>query len=181
MRALLITGSPNARSSTTALASVAADALRAAGVEIEILDLAGYGLSPVPGPETAAKAAGLREGVASADAVVLASPVYHAGYSAVLKTALDHLPDGSFDDKAVAVLAHGSGPRSGNVVCEQLRTVAKALGGWLIPTQVASCPDDFVTTATGGIAPADDIARRCEQVAAELIRCAHMLRGTVTL
>ncbi|WP_052681315.1 NADPH-dependent FMN reductase [Saccharothrix sp. ST-888] len=181
MRALLITGSPSFPSATAALAAVAADALRAAGAEADTLDLARYGLSPVPGPDTAAKVAALREAVEAAEAVVLASPVYHAGYSAVLKTALDHLPGGSFDDKAIAVLAHGSGPRSGNVVCEQLRTVAKALGGWLIPTQIASCPDDFVATVTGGNSPADEIVQRCEQLAAELSRCVHMLRGSVTL
>ncbi|MEU7135942.1 NADPH-dependent FMN reductase [Streptomyces sp. NPDC046261] len=163
MRALLISGSPNARSATTALAHVAGGALGELGATFRTLDLAEH-----PDPTT------WHRTVAQAGAIVLASPVHHAGYSGLLKTALDTLPGDAFADKAVGLLAHGSGPRTGNVVCEQLRTVAKALGGWVVPTQVAACPDDF-TTADGPAAPLAPLLARCRAMAGELHRCATML------
>ncbi|GAA3029636.1 hypothetical protein GCM10020000_02860 [Streptomyces olivoverticillatus] len=163
MRALLISGSPNPRSSTTVLARVVGGALSELGCTVRTVDLAEH-----PDPAT------LHRTVAHAGAIVLASPVHHAGYSGLLKTALDTLPGDAFADKAIGLLAHGSGPRTGNVVCEQLRTVAKALGGWVVPTQVAACPDDF-TAADGPAVPLTPLLERCRTVAGELHRCATML------
>ncbi|MFI9237117.1 NADPH-dependent FMN reductase [Streptomyces sp. NPDC053079] len=163
MRALLISGSPNPRSATTALAGVAGRALGELGATVHTVNLAEH-----PDPAT------LHRAVAHAGAIVLASPVHHAGYSGLLKTALDTLPGDAFADKAVGLLAHGSGPRTGNVVCEQLRTVAKALGGWVVPTQVAACREDF-TAADGPADPLAPLLARCRTMAAELHRCATML------
>ncbi|WP_052439416.1 NADPH-dependent FMN reductase, partial [Streptacidiphilus jiangxiensis] len=141
MRALLVNGSPNHPSATAAMAAVAAAALRDQGADVDVVDLAGFTTADVPD---------WRRAVADADAVLLATPVYHAGYSGRLKSALDLLPGDALTDKAVGVLAHGSGPRSGNVVAEQLRTVAKAMGGWVVPTQIAACPDDLIGAGDGG-------------------------------
>ncbi|MGW2331450.1 NADPH-dependent FMN reductase [Streptomyces sp. NPDC001700] len=165
MHALVLTGSPNPRSSTAALAVVAGRSLSALGSSVDTVDLS----SDDGGVE------GLRQAVAEADAVVLASPVHHAGYSGRLKTALDQLPPDAFSNRAVGLLSHGSGPRTGNVVCEQLRTVAKALGGWVVPTQVAGCPDDFGPGPGGTRGPNEDLLSRCDKLARELYRCATML------
>ncbi|UNO38558.1 NAD(P)H-dependent oxidoreductase [Streptomyces sp. MST-110588] len=200
MRALVITGSPHLKSSTAALAAVAGSALTALGATVRTMELGAPrgtarpadagGSADVAFPaghpdgtrDTGAlrhtvdgQAAQLRLAVADADAVVLASPVHHAGYSGLLKTALDQLSGDAFEDKAVGLLAHGSGPRTGNVVCEQLRTVAKALGGWVVPTQVAGCPEDFTTGPDAIRTPSPELLLRCRALAGELHRCATML------
>ncbi|MGY5128292.1 NADPH-dependent FMN reductase [Streptomyces nigrescens] len=172
MHALLINGSPRARSATAALAAVVEGALRARGATVSTVDLAtDAGRSPDARPAML-----LGDSAPRFDAVVLASPVHHASYSGLLKLTLDGLPGDWLADTAVGLLAHGGGPRSGSVVCEHLRTVAKSLGGWVVPTQVAACPDDFVRLADGTAAPDEPLLRRCHVLATELHRCATMLR-----
>ncbi|MCB5164665.1 NAD(P)H-dependent oxidoreductase [Streptomyces bambusae] len=168
MHALLISGSPRVGSGTAALAALVGDALRDRGATVTSLELA----EP--------SAPRLRCSPDRYDAVVLASPVHHASYSGLLKVALDDVPGDWLADTAVGLVAHGSGPRTGSVVCEHLRTVAKALGGWVAPTQIAACPADF-TPGPPGTAPLPDSAllRRCDALAAELHRCAAMLRAPV--
>ncbi|MFD8893751.1 NADPH-dependent FMN reductase [Streptomyces sp. NPDC059558] len=169
MHALLISGSPRAGSGTSALAALAGDALLARGATVTLLELA-----EPSGPR-------LRDVPRSYDAVVLASPVHHGSYSGLLKLALDGVPGDWLADTAVGLLAHGSGPRTGSVVCEHLRTVARALGGWVAPTQIAACPADFAPGPHGAPAPDASLLRRCETLAAELHRCARMLRTPAPL
>ncbi|MET9604118.1 NADPH-dependent FMN reductase [Streptomyces sp. NPDC006512] len=168
MHALLISGSPRAGSGTTALAALVGDALLARGATVTTIEL-----GDPAGPR-------LRALPRNHDAVVLASPVHHASYSGLLKLALDEVPGDWLADTAVGLVAHGSGPRTGGVVCEHLRTVAKALGGWVAPTQIAACPADFAP-GPSGTAPLPDgaLLRRCHTLAAELHRCATMLRTPV--
>jgi NAD(P)H-dependent FMN reductase len=180
MTALVFIGSSRKNSSTAALARTIAEALGSAGVESEFLDPGEWG-APAPGRGAAHDTEELCDKVAAAEAVVLVSPVYHSGYSAVLKSVLDRLPGDAFADKPVAVAANGGGPRSGNVVCEQLRTVAKAMGAWIVPTQAASCPDDFLPDGflaedvpkTGASA---ELRERCQAMAVELQRLAVLFR-----
>ncbi|WP_323445523.1 NADPH-dependent FMN reductase [Streptomyces yaizuensis] len=178
---LVIVGSPRLPSSTGALASACANALGSLGAEVHRLDLAPYRAQDV-------SRAGLPDAVRDADGIVLASPVHHCGYSGLLKYALDDLPMGAFTDKAVGLLAHGGGPCTGSVVCEQLRTVARSLGGWVVPTHVVSCPQDFTGEEPGRGGPRAGGPRehtadaalhgRLLLLAAELHRCATMLRLT---
>ncbi|MDH6117925.1 NAD(P)H-dependent FMN reductase [Kitasatospora sp. GAS204A] len=179
MKALVFMGSSREHSHTAALARAIADALESAGVEPEIVNTGQLGALPFgrTATQVARELRELRERVAAAQAVVLVSPVYHGGYSALLKAVLDELSGDAFADKPVAVAANGSGPRTGNVVCEQLRTVAKAMGAWLVPTQAASCPDDFLSgdgLPTQGSAELQD---RCQAMAAELHRLAALFRA----
>ncbi|MFJ8229705.1 NADPH-dependent FMN reductase [Streptomyces sp. NPDC094448] len=177
---LVIIGSPRPHSSTGLLAAACADAVGSTGGEVRSVELA-----RVPRCELSRLA--LPEKVDAVDAIVLASPVHHSGYSGLLKTALDELPATGFAGKAVGLVAHGAGPRSGNVVCDQLRTVARSLGGWVVPTQIAACPEDFVGVREGrgspsaGTATVPDtaLADRLVRFAAELHRCAAMLSLTV--
>ncbi|WP_246150893.1 NADPH-dependent FMN reductase [Streptomyces qinzhouensis] len=179
---LLIIGSPRRHSSAGLLAAACADTAVSLGGEVRSLDLATADrreLSRLAVPER----------VAAADAVVLVSPVHHSGYSGLLKTALDELPETGFAGKAVGLMAHGSGSRTGNVVCDQLRTVARSLGGWVVPTQIAACPRDFATVRQGRgfpltagpptTVPDAALTARLGLFAAELHRCARMLRLTV--
>ncbi|WP_282206088.1 NADPH-dependent FMN reductase [Kitasatospora fiedleri] len=168
MGTLILMGSERVDSYTAALSRAIADALESAGADTETVPA---------GDPAAADQAGLRERIARAEAVVLVSPVYHGGYSALLKAVLDRLPGDAFVDKPVAVAAHGSGPRTGNVVCDQLRTVARAMGAWVVPTQVAGCPDDFHAVGGAPTGPDAELADRCVLVAGELLRLGAAFRA----
>ncbi|MFJ5883580.1 NADPH-dependent FMN reductase [Kitasatospora cineracea] len=168
MRALVFIGSERVNSYTAALGRAIGDALGSAGMAPETVHAGG--------PE-AADPAGLLDRIARADAVVLVSPVYHGGYSALLKAVLDRLPGDAFADKPVAVAANGSGPRTGNVVCDQLRTVARAMGAWVVPTQTAGCPDDFRTVGGAPVGPGAELAERCELIAGQLLRLGTAFRA----
>ncbi|WP_052434775.1 NADPH-dependent FMN reductase [Streptacidiphilus melanogenes] len=175
MKAVVLTGSSREHSYTAALAWALGDALSSAGVEPRIVGATEVGAVPSAGSAWR-PAEDLLALVREADAVVLVSPVYHGGYSALLKAALDGLPGDAFVDKPVAVAANGSGPRTGNVVCEQLRTVAKAMGGWVVPTQAAGCPEDFLPGEVLPPRASPELGERCRAIAAELQRFAALFR-----
>ncbi len=95
------------------------------------------------GPHPLASAEWFIARVARADAVVLATPVHHASYSGTLKNALDYLRGDAFANRAVGLVANAGGHVGATIACEHLRSVAKAMGGWCVPTQVATSGSDF--------------------------------------
>ncbi|MEU1409750.1 NADPH-dependent FMN reductase [Streptomyces sp. NPDC005728] len=167
MRVLIINGSRNP-SFTAALAQAMGVALDAFGVEVRLA-----GLAAPPGADDTC--GWLRQAVAESEAVVLTSPVHHCGYSGLLKAALDTLPGGAFADRAVGLLAQGSSPHTGRVVCEQLRTVATSLGGWVVPTHIAASRLDFTLPPGGRPTPSPQLLRHCRVLAGELHRCVSAL------
>ncbi|MFJ4715233.1 NADPH-dependent FMN reductase [Streptomyces sp. NPDC088785] len=75
--------------------------------------------------------------VARADALIVASPVYKAAYSGVLKTFLDLLPQYALRGKPVLPLATGGSPAHVLAVDYALRPVLTSLGadvaqGWFV-------------------------------------------------
>lgn len=105
--------------------------------------------------------------VLAADAIVLGTPVHHASFSGLLKSALDLLQADAFDTKAIGLVANAGGTKGSTIACEQLRTVVKALGGWPVPTQLVTSAGDFDaerTTLTGA-AP----LRRCVELADQML------------
>ncbi len=123
--------------------------LAAGGWDVSEVDLGGLS-SPML--DTVAYASGneyphagvraLRSQLAAADAVVLATSVFHSSFSG-LKNALDHFPEETFADKPVGLLANAGSERGVAIACEHPHAVAKALAGWVAPTRVASSAVDF--------------------------------------
>ncbi|MEV7320791.1 NAD(P)H-dependent oxidoreductase [Streptomyces sp. NPDC093970] len=83
-----------------------------------------------------AAAAGL---LAAADGLVIATPVYKASYSGLLKAFLDVLPRRGLAGKAVLPLATGHMASHGVLLHEALRTVLRSMGA------TAVVPGCFVT------------------------------------
>lgn len=163
-----ILGSASKDSTTRTALLALRDRLLAAGETFDLLDLAVeyrqlHDIAQYDDPEEAGQTAQLRSRVAAADAVVLATPVYHGSYSSLLKNSLDHLLGDAFAGRPVGLIANGGGPRSGGVACEHLRSVVRALSGWSAPTHVAICANDF----PGGV-PSPFVAARLDALAAEL-------------
>jgi FMN reductase len=105
---LIVTGSPSGTSRTARLAALVGERLAKLDVESSLLDVRAlpaedllYARADSPAISAAI------ERVAAAKGVVIATPVYKAAYSGVLKTFLDVLPQFGLKDKVVFPLATG--------------------------------------------------------------------------
>jgi NAD(P)H-dependent FMN reductase len=102
-----------------------------------MLDLRAYDLPPLnPDKDDQGDSDRLVAAVATADAVVLGSPMYHGSYSGVLKNALDYCGFDEFEGKTVGLLAVSGGAFPVTTL-EHLRSVCRALDCWVIPHQAA--------------------------------------------
>ena len=138
---LSISASPQAVSSTHAVLSHVNRRLLAAGHTVRTLPVREL----PPGPLLAADSsdpeiAEAIEAVAAADALVVATPVYQAAYSGLLKVFLDVLPEFAFRGKSVLPIVTGGSPAHVLAVDYALRPILSALGaahvgqGWFVPS-----------------------------------------------
>ena len=129
MSVLLIAGSPAERSRSAALLDEAGRRLTRRGALVERLQI--RNLSPQAllladlGHPSIASAV---RSVAQADVLVVATPVYKAAYSGVLKVFLDLLPQDAFKGKTVLPLATGGSPNHMLALDYALRPVLQSLG-----------------------------------------------------
>ncbi|WP_326552347.1 NADPH-dependent FMN reductase [Micromonospora sp. NBC_01813] len=139
---LAISGSPSATSRTAAVLDLVSATLLDAGHQVRLLSVrdlppeALLGADPThPAIRTAATE------VAAADAVVVATPVYKAAYSGVLKSLLDLLPQFAFAGKVVLPLATGGTTAHVLALDYALRPVLSSMGaehvvaGYFLPEQ----------------------------------------------
>ena len=120
MTVLLIAGSPSEKSRSAALLDGVQQRLRARGAHVERLQI--RDLSPQAliladfGHRSISHATGR---VADADVIVVATPVYKAAYSGVLKVFLDLLPQTALQGKTVLPLANRRqpAPHAGTGLC----------------------------------------------------------------
>ncbi|WP_058045460.1 NADPH-dependent FMN reductase [Streptomyces roseifaciens] len=185
-RVLCVAGSPSAGSHTRALVGHIGGLLEQRGFGSSLADLALLDLprshpdhywSEAPHPVVQARE--FIEAVLASDALVIGTPVYHSGYSGLLKSAVDLLPSDAFAGKAVALVSHASGPRGSATACEQLRQVVKALGGWAVPMQVSTVSADFTPSAGGqrGLDVTGPVHARCVELADQLAAFTRAMRG----
>jgi NAD(P)H-dependent FMN reductase len=183
---LMLVGSARRASFTRGLARAIGRRLEARGAALTVVDLFE---TPLPALDLAARAqraahpdpaaAHLFRAAETAEAYVLASPVYHNSYSSLLKGALDHLMLRDLRYRPVGLASHGG--RSTQAV-DHLRQVTRGLLGVAIPTQVCTREDDFAAPAAA-TNPGDyevqdpDILARIDRFAAELILFARHLRA----
>jgi FMN reductase len=123
-------------------------ALRAAeheGAEVHLLGGAFLAELPLYLPQRAHRGGGARELlalVARADGVIVASPSYHGGVSALVKNALDYLEDlredcrPYLDGRAVGCVVTSAGWQAGGATLAALRSIVHALRGWPTPLGV---------------------------------------------
>jgi NAD(P)H-dependent FMN reductase len=109
-----------------------------------------------------------------ADALVLASPIYHNSYSGLLKSALDHLAISLCAYKPFGLLSHGSGRNTQAV--DHLRIVVRGLLGVAIPTQICTDDDDYRPTESGYELTSVDILARLDRFANEITAMAIAFR-----
>ncbi|MFD3658670.1 NADPH-dependent FMN reductase [Streptomyces sp. NPDC058620] len=93
--------------------------------------------------------------VAEADALVVATPIYKAAYSGLLKTFLDLLLQHAFTGKPVLPLATGGSPAHALALDYALRPVLTALGAqvcqgrFILDRHITTAPDGAMTGCIG--------------------------------
>jgi FMN reductase len=132
LKVMAVVGSLNKNAVTRCVIQYSAERLRAAGVEVDVLDLLGEPLA-LFNPDSAHAAEGfehLKRRVEEADAYLLGTPDYHGSISSVMKNFLDHFWQ-EFAGKLFATIV--ASHEKGLTVTDQLRTVARQCYAWTLP------------------------------------------------
>jgi FMN reductase len=160
-RILVLTGSPSLRSRTSALASHVGDELALDGHDVDVLHLRGLPAQALLHADTADPAiASAVRAVVAADAVVVATPIYKASYSGLLKVFLDLLPQAALQGKVVLPLATGGTVAHLLAIDYGLRPVLVSLGARHITTG-RFVLDAHIDHLSGGPVLVDDVSRDC--------------------
>jgi FMN reductase len=175
---VVLVGSATPPGRTQTMAATLAEALRGhPGVDAELIDLANVAFEPADGrplekyDRTIVSAIGK---ITAAQGLVIASPVYRATYSGVLKNFLDMVPFEALRDKplGLAVLAASQHHYLG--VDSAVRSIVAWYGALAAPTSVYLTGSDFdeqkqVTPRARG---------ELEALAATMVSLAAILEGT---
>lgn len=170
MSVLLIAGSPSDRSRTAALLSAAGQKLVFRGAQVDTLrvrDLNPQALLLADFGHPSIIQATAR--VAAADIVVVATPVYKAAYSGVLKVFLDLLPQNALKGKTVLPLATGGSPHHMLALDYALRPVLQSLGAKNILPGIYATDAQVVLNPEDGYHIVDDIDDRLEEAVTTLV------------
>jgi FMN reductase len=158
---LVLTGSPSLRSRTSALAGHVADDLAQDGHHVTVRHLRDLPPAALLAADTADPhiAAAVRQ-VIAADAVVVATPIYKASYSGLLKVFLDLLPQAALQGKLVLPLATGGTLAHLLAIDYGLRPVLVSLGAKHIATG-RFVLDTHIDHLSGGAVLVDETTRDC--------------------
>jgi FMN reductase len=164
MTILLLAGSPSSPSRSTRLLHYTGEQLALLGYrthKLQVRDLPATALLQADCANTGLAAA--RALVADADALVIATPVYKAAYSGVLKAFLDLLPQDGLKGKLVLPLATGGSQSHMLALDYALRPVLSALGARHVLPSIYATDAQVLWTQAEGLALDDDIARRISE------------------
>jgi FMN reductase len=149
MHALTIAASPSGQSRSALLLDAARQSLARAGIAAgEVLVLRDLPAEPLlRGRGIDAALAAALERVQRADAVVLATPIYKAAYSGLLKVFLDLLPQDALHGKPAWPLACGGSPAHTLALDHSLRPVLDNLGAHPVLPAVFALESQLARTA----------------------------------
>lgn len=101
--------------------------------------------------------------------MVVATPVYKAAYSGVLKVFLDLLPQTALKGKTVLPLATGGSPHHMLALDYALRPVLQSLGAKNILPGIYATDSQVVVNPEGGYRVADEIGERLDDAVHTLV------------
>ncbi|WP_431102759.1 NADPH-dependent FMN reductase [Roseateles noduli] len=158
---LLIAASPSVKSRSGALLGAAAERLHHHGLATRTLRLRDLPAQPLLHADfDDAEIRAALAAVAEARVVVLATPIYKAAYSGLLKVFLDLLPQDGLAGKSVWTLATGGSMAHLLALDYGLLPVLSALGARSHVDGVYACDAQIAKDAVGDYRINDDIARR---------------------
>jgi FMN reductase len=114
--------------------------------------------------------------VAEASAVVIATPVYKAAYSGVLKVFLDFLPQAGLSGKLVLPLATGGSPAHMLALDYALRPVLTSLSARQVFPGIYATDEQVKWSSEHGLQLADDVEQRLQQSSQRLLDSLDALR-----
>lgn len=170
MTVLLVAGSPSEKSRSAALLDAVQQRLHQRGAHVERLQI--RDLSPQAliladfGNRSISHAIGR---VAASDVLVVATPVYKAAYSGVLKVFLDLLPQAALEGKTVLPLATGGSPHHMLALDYALRPVLQSLGAKQILPGIYATDSQVTLTPEGTYQVSDEIGVRLDTAVNTLI------------
>jgi FMN reductase len=178
LQVLGISGSPTHPSRSTALLRSALRALAPAGAalsEIEVRDLPPAALLQADArhPQIVAALAKVQE----ADVVLVATPIYKAAYSGLLKAFLDLLPQDALRGKLVLPLATGGSAAHLLAIDYALKPVLGALGARHILDGVFATDSQFDTDELHGRRPDAEVHARLLRALQPLLDPADAAQG----
>ncbi|VXB58672.1 NADPH-dependent FMN reductase [Massilia sp. 9I] len=175
MSVLLLGGSPSPQSSCTRLLQYIGDRLALQGhrpsrIEVRELPAEALLLADTANPELARAVQLVQE----ASVIVVATPVYKAAYTGLLKAFLDLLPQDGLAGKAVLPIATGGSQSHMLALDYALRPVLASMSARFILPSIYATSDQVSWHTEYGLALAPPIAARIaqgiEQLGAELGR-----------
>ncbi|MBD2165583.1 NADPH-dependent FMN reductase [Calothrix membranacea FACHB-236] len=176
---LAIAGSPSHPSRTYSLLEYASKILVQQGITVDIIsvrdipaeDLA-YGRYDSPALE---KPKALLE---KAEGVIIATPIYKAAYTGVLKAFLDLLPQKALVGKVVLPLATGGTIAHLLAIEYALKPVLSELGARHILSTIYSIDKQIQVQADGSIELDAEIAQRLQDVLSDLVKAINISAAT---
>ncbi len=169
-KVLVVAGSVRRESFNRRLAGIAAEALRAVGLEVTLAELRDFPMPIYDGDlETAsglpASAKAFKELVRQHDALVIASPEYNGSFTALIKNAIDwasrpepgepHLA--AFRGKKAVLLSTSPGPGGGVRGLRHLRELLEMIGIEVVSEPLAlPRASQVFDPETGGLARQED-------------------------
>lgn len=171
MTILLLAGSPSASSRSTRLLHHVGNKLAALGyryAKLDVRDLPGHALVCADFSDQAIQAALAQ--VATATAIVVATPVYQAAYSGVLKIFLDLLPQDGLSGKVVLPLATGGSQSHMLALDYALRPVLSSLASKHVLPSIYATQTQVTWSEQDGLVLDDSIAIRVQDGVEQLSR-----------
>lgn len=169
MSILLVAGSPSERSRSAALLDAVSQRLRGHGPAIERLHIRDLSPQALLLADTAHRSiANALDQVQRARALVIATPVYKAAYSGVLKVFLDLLPQTALKGKVVLPIATGGSPHHMLALDYALRPVLQSLAARYILPGVYATDAQVTLHPDGPHHLGQDIAGRLDEAVAAL-------------
>lgn len=163
MSILLLGGSPAAPSSTGRLLDHVGDKLAALGhrhSKLNVRDLPAKALLHADFADLSLKRA--VDVVAEADAIVIATPIYKASYTGILKAFLDLLPQDGLKDKLVLPLATGGSQSHMLALDYALRPVLHALDARQVFTSIYATSQQLAWSDVSGLTVDPAVAWRVQ-------------------
>ena len=145
------------------------------GIKSELLDLGALTIAPADGrpPEALSDdTAAVISSLSTADAVVLATPVYRGSLTGVLKNLLDHVPVEALEGKPTAIVAMGASHHHFLGADRHLRDVLTFFGALVTPIGLYLSSADFEDGA-----PTAKAAQQFDALLADLVDIAQARRG----
>lgn len=177
MSILFIQGSPVEPSRSAALLNFVAEQIERRRIDssrLRLTELPAQALLHARFADPQIRAASER--VAAASAVVIATPVYKAAYSGLLKSFLDLLPQNGLDGKVVLPLATAGSPHHALALDYALRPVLQSMSPALVLPGVHATDANVIKSDDGRYQLGEDIIDRLTQASERLV---HEYRALV--